>query len=210
MSISTWGVRAHNYRGSETSEVLKSPFIANVASLQKIDKIPIWSPFQVDESGAGTGALEVADGTNLANLNTSGIFGLTCANGAVFNALWDLPDDLDPTAELAFAIKWSNSEAASASKTVGYTLQYTPLLLDTTALAASSTTTGVSDGAAVAVKAANVMQLSGETTISAATVAAWGVKPGVDQLHLEFTVALTTASDATVYGIYVKYYRRQM
>lgn len=208
------GTRPDGAWGPESSEgmIRSDPFASQYLNRRPIIDIFSVPPFQVDESGGGTGELEIFGTGNAeaVEVNSSGIPGLYMANTNALNILWTIPNDIDLAGDLQFRALFSNSEAASASKTVNYTLSYLSLLASTTAVAAPTTTTGVTNGDAVAVAAANVLQATNWATLAGSTLVDVGFTPGKDQMIVKMTCALSTAADASLFKVQARYYRRQI
>jgi|GEM_PF-2580695 len=149
--------------------------------------------------GAGGGT------PTMAEINTSEITGFTTdADAESVSVMMPFPADCDKSQAMYVRALWSNSESA-ATGTLAIDLTYAILTAGTTAVGAATTTTGVTDAAAVADAAANVVKWTGWSTIAASTFSA---NTAEDIIIWKVAVDLTTIADATLYGIQLKCSRK--
>jgi len=159
------------------------------------------SAITVHNTGAGT--------PNSAVINSSGVTGLLMDsdNSDDVDVLWPIPGDIDLAQPIYIKILFSESSSSVGSS--GFTTQYLPIVAGTTAIAAQSTTTGITDGAEIATSAtANAIQWTNATTVAASTFST--MVPGQDFIVWEFTVQFTTVSDSSWYGVQIQYSRRYL
>jgi hypothetical protein len=149
----------------------------------------------------GTGTAE------LTHINSSEVAGLRLAsNNDSFGVLWTLPVDIDTDKQIDFRVIWSNSEAAGTGS-LTLTGAYTALTLGTTAVAVGGTAFDTTwDGQADL--AANVIRATGWGSIDAGTSAIQSLEGGDDLIALHVKGTLTTISNADIYKVQARYYRK--
>lgn len=203
----------YNPSGAKTTSTVgefrhASPFSYNYV----FDVKQIWVPFTpMNFAATSDGDITTSvvglhsGGTALAEINSSDIMGITAnADNDALSWMIPLPKDIDLAQPIY--IRYLFSESSSGTGSIQVTTQYTPIVVGTTALAAQTTTTGVTDADAIATSAtAYALQWTGLTTIAASTFSG---TPGDDMLVFESTIQLTTVTDCTVYGAQVKYSRK--
>lgn len=195
---------------SKTNFEQSSPFAYNYVCSSVRQWIP-FNPinFSVSSDGGVTSTVKgIGGGTPVfAEINSSDVAGFTidADNSEYISVPWMIPGDIDLSQPIYLKLLFSESSTTTGS--VGFTLQYLAIVTGTTAIAAQSTTTGVTNGAEVATSAtANAVQWTNATTIAANTFSS--LTPGQDLVIFELTGQLTTVSDMTVYGLQIEYSRK--
>lgn len=195
---------------SKTSFEQSSPFAHNFACSSVRQWIP-FNPinFSVSSDGDVTSTVKsLGSGTvTFANINSSSVAGFTfdSDNSDTISVPWIIPGDIDLSQPIYLKVLFSESSTTAGS--VGFTTQYLAITTGTTALAAQSTTTGVTDGDEIATSTtANVLQWTNATTIAASTFSS--LTPGQDIVVFELTSQFTTVSDMTMYGLQIIYSRK--
>jgi len=182
-----------------------------------IDRTIAWVPFTpihfavstANDGGITTTSTVVGAGNgtpSIVEINTSGILGVTTdADDEAVMVLFPIPNDCDLTEDIRLRALWSNSESAGTG-TLAVVFTYEVLKVDTSTIGSGEPDDACdTDGAAVADKAANVLNWTSWSTIDGSTITG---DPGDDFLAIKAKIDLTTIADATVYGIQIQYYRK--
>jgi hypothetical protein len=143
----------------------------------------------------------------LDDINTSDIGALDFdATGEIYGFSVILPEDMDPTQEVGFRVKWLKVQAAAAG-TGGATwaLTYNAALTGVTALAIGATVLTVPIPASVDA-AQYVTKWTEEGTIAAGSLSA--LTPGDDALDCSVAVTLDTITDAQLMAVQMIYRTR--
>jgi hypothetical protein len=137
--------------------------------------------------------------------NSSGLMAaLLNADNEGYSWLWLLPQEIDLGQTIKFRVSFSNSEAVNTALTAAWTFSYTPMIMGTTALAA--TVTSLTATSTTAALGANVYQNSNWATMTASTLTT--VTPGEDGLSMKVIVDVTTMADASLYKGEVEFARK--
>jgi len=197
---------------TQTSFNQSSPF----AYTQVCDKVRQWIPLapyaiSVTDTLADSAITvhNIGGGTpNVTNLNSSAVSGLlmdTDANDSV-SVPWILPGDIDLAQPIYLRLLFAESSSTAGS--AGFSTQYLVVTTGTTAIAAQSTTTGVTDGDEIATSTTGyAVQWTNATTIAASTFSG---TPGQDLIIWELSNQFTTVTDSYWIGLRIDYSRRYL
>jgi hypothetical protein len=193
--------------GLETSDNLATvPFLAQRVLARKREWLNGPGFLAIQNATGPANLLSQGTGTAaLAEIASAEVCGFTFdADSESHGFLWGLPDIIDVSEDINLIVAWSETNAAVAGSAL-FSIVYTPLTLGTTAIAVGATalnTILVDDPDSAtedAIQQTEVGIIAGKTLTG---------KPGVDLLAVKVAVDLTTANNATYWGVLGDYGRR--
>jgi len=197
----------HNFRGNESSANLKvagGPFSQFVAHKVRRD---LWSFMNYLDTGSsdnmegmGAGAPEFGE------ISTSSIGGvLIAASTDGYGQLWQLPSEIDLTADIKFRVLFSESGTGGSGSFLA-AVTYKELVLGTTAVAIGATALSTAITATTPSTTANCLQGTVWGTLNGNTLTAGG--QGENCVSLNVVGTLTTITDASMVALQCEYERR--
>ena len=168
----------------------------------------LWNLPSIGGTGPANLVSHGATNPELAEIASSEICGFTFdGSNDSYGSIWHYPVEIDLTGDVDFRVIWSES-GTGGSGTGTFTVVYTPIALETTALSVGATALDTIIAADPPSTTANCIQATAFGTLTGGTISPVTYEPGEAALAIKTYVTFATITDSTVYELQARYYRR--